>query len=263
MEATIHPNDFSNLLRCISLLNGICTDVDIRKGILRQRSNDRASIFEADLTPLVSDCDIVMSGLKSKLSLLKGLSKQEVKITSTESEIFFSGERSTFQFTNSHPYSPHNGFISSEELGRIFTLREEDVVLEYSIDKETCKLMKVISSQFKIVSFQIFFEGDTASIIATTTDRRQYSKIEHGIPVKAPLKCFSNLVVEPFFLDHDGDMLLKMYNVQETVCVNKFKTLVGKITVVVYGRSQLIEESELDTSESNRENSTQGMDPSD
>ena len=253
MEVTIHPNDFSNLLRCLSLLNGICADVDIRKGILRQKSNDRANIFEADLTPLVSDCDIVMSGLKSKLPLLKGLSRQEVKITSTESDISFSGERSTFQFTNSHPCSPHNEFISSEELANIFPLREEDVALEYSIDKETSKLMKVVSSQLKIVSFQVSFEGNTASIIATTTDTRQYSRIEYGIPIKAPMKCFSSLVVTPFIMDHDGDILLKMYNTQETVCVNKFKTLVGKITVVVYGRSQLIEESELDASEPNAE----------
>jgi len=186
-----------------------------------------------------------LSNVKSKVSMLKGLSRQKVKITSSDNNISFLGERSTLKFDNPRLDFLDNKFISSEDLAKIFTLREEDVVLEYSIDKETCKLMKVISSQFKIVSFQIFFEGDTASIIATTTTKDQYSRIEHGIPIKAPMNGFSNVVAEPFLLDHDGDIILKMYNIQETVCVNKFKTLVGKITVVVYGRSQLVKKNEL------------------
>jgi hypothetical protein len=262
METTIHSNDFSNLLRCLSLLKGVCADVDIRKGILRQRSDDRANIFEMDLTPLVSECDIVLSKLKSRLPLLKELTKQEVKITSTENDIFFSGERSTFKFNKPPLDFLDNKFIPDQEISKMFTLREEDVILEYSIKKETSKLMKTISNQFNIVSLQVSFERNSASIIATTTDRSQYSRIACGIPIKAPVKCFSNLVVTPFIIDHDGDILLKMYNVQDSVCVNKFKTLVGKITVTVYGRSQLIEDDELDNSKDNTGDSTQEMDPS-
>ncbi len=263
MEVTIHPKDFSNLLRCLSLLNNNSNDVEIRGGILRQRSNNNACIFEMDLTPLVSDCDLVLSNIKSKLSLLKALSKQEVKVTAIDNDIFFSGERSTFKFEMPRIDFMDNKFISGEEFARIFTLREEDVVLEYALGKDIFSLMKVTSGQFKIASFQISFEGSTAAIIATNTNKSHYCKIEQGIPIKKPFKGFSNLVVTPFLIDHDGDILLKMYNFQETVCVNKFKTLVGKITVVVCGRSQLIEESEPDTSESNRENSTHGVDPSD
>jgi hypothetical protein len=249
MEVTIHPNDFSNLIRCLSLLKDKCNDVRICEGILRQRTNDKANVFEMDLTPLVSDCDIVLSNVKSKISMLKGLSGQKVKITSTDNNISFLGEPSMFKFDNPRLNFLDNKFMSSEELGKIFPLKEEDVVLEYYIGKETSRIMKVISSQFHIVSFNVCFEGDTASIIATATSKDHYARIEHGIPIKGPLKCFSNLVVTPFLLDHDGDTLLKMYNVQETVCINKFKTLVGKATVTVYGRSQLIEEEESDNSE--------------
>jgi hypothetical protein len=263
MEVTIHANDFLNLLRCLSLLKDDFNDVKIREGILRQRSNNKANIFEMDLTPLVSECDIVLSHLKQKLPLLKGLSRQEVKITSTDDTISFLGERSIFKFTNPRPDFLDNKFISSEELNNIFHLREKNVVLEYPISKETSKLMKVITSQFNIVSFQVSFEGDTASIIATTTDKKQYSRIEQGIPIKAPMKCFSNLVVTPFFIDHDGEILLKMYKIQEDVFINKFKTLIGKITVNVYCRSQLIEDNELDNSEANTGDSTQESDPSD
>lgn len=242
MEFTIHPNDFSNFLRCLSLLKDDCNDVDIRGGILRQRTNYKENIIEMDLTPLVSDCDIVLSNLKQKLPLLKGLSGQEVNITSTDNNISFSGERSIFKFENPRTDFLDNKFIPGQELVNIFTLREEDVILEYAISKETSKLMKVIQTQFNIVSFQICFEGDNASIVSTTTSKDQYSRIEYGISVRRPLKCFANVVVTPFLIDHDGDILFKMYNVQETVCVNKFKTLVGKISVIFYGRSQFIEQ---------------------
>lgn len=242
MEFTIHPNDFSNFLRCLALLQDDCNDVDIREGILRQRTNLKENIIEMDLTPLVSDCDIVISNLKQKLPLLKGLSGQEVKITSADNNISFSGERSIFKFVNPRTDFLDNKFIPGQELANIFTLREEDVILEYAISKETSKLMKVIQRQFNIVSFQIYFEGDNASIVSTTTSKDQYSRIEHGIPLKRTLKCFANVVVTPFVLDHDGDNLFKMYNIQETLCVNKFKTLVGKISVLFYGRSQFIEQ---------------------
>ncbi len=242
MELTIHPTDFSNFLRCLSLLQDDCNDVDIREGILRQRTNLRENIIEMDLTPLVSDYDIVLSNLKQKLPLLKGLSGHEVKINSTDNSISFSGERSIFKFVNPRMDFLDNKFMSSQELAKIFTLREEDVILEYAISKETSKLMKVIQRQFHVISFQICFEGDNASIVSTTTSKDQYSGIERGIPIRRPLKCFANVVVTPFLIDHDGDILFKMYNVQETLCVNKFKTLVGKISVIFYGRSQLIEE---------------------
>ena len=263
MEVTINPKDFSNLLRCLSLLKNNCNDVEIRGGILRQRTNNRACIFEMDLTPLVSDCDLVLSNVKNKLSLLKTISKQEVKVCITDNDISFSGERSTFKFAMPRPDFLDNKFLSGEDFARIFTLREEDVILEYAVTKDISSLMKVTSGQFKIVSFQISLEGATAAIIATTTDKKQYSRIEQGIPIKKPLKCFSNIVVEPFLIDHDGDILFKMYNVQDTICIDTFETSIGKITIKVYCRSQLIEELELDNSEPNAEQSPDAINTGD
>jgi len=131
------------------------------------------------------------------------------------------------------------------------------VMLEYYIGKETSKLMRVIRNQFNVVSFQVSFEEDVASITATTQSKDQYSGIEHGIPLKRPFKGLSNIDVDPFLIDHDGDILFKMYQVEDAVCVNKFKTLIGKITVVVYGRrSPLIKENELDNSTINNEGSS-------
>ena len=238
----LEAKDFSNFLRCLSTLKDVFKDADIRGGVLRQRSTDKASIFEMDLSPLISDCDICIDNLKGKLTLLKGLSKQAVQITITDNEIYFSSQRSIFSFDKPNPSFLGNKFMTKEELANIFTLNEQDLVLEYPVKKDLCNLMKVTARQFDIVSFQISFEGDTASITASTVDKKQHSEMEYGIPIKKTLKCFSNIVVTPFLIDHDRDILFKMYDIQNTLCINKFAALIGKIAVDVYCRSQLIEE---------------------
>lgn len=243
MEVTIHPNDFSNLLRCLALLKDNCIDADIIGGVLRQRTDNKANIVEMDLTPLISDCDIAIPNVKSKLPLLRGLAKQEVKIRFADDTISFLGERFTYEFRLPRRDFLENKFISSQELANIFSLREEDVVCEYTINKETFRLMKVISSQFNILSFQMFFEEDTASIIASTTNKDQYARIARGIPFKAPWKGFSNLVTTPFLIDWDGDIFFKMFKVQEDLCINKFRTSIGKISVILYCRTQLLKET--------------------
>ena len=243
-EITLEAKDFLNFLRCLSVMKDICKDVDIRGGVLRQRSTDKASIFEMDLSPLISDCDICIDNLKGKFTLLKGLSKQEVQITITDDEIYFSGKPSTLKFKKLNPSFLDNKFMSSEEFSNLFTLREEDLVLEHVVTKDISNFMKLTASQFNIVSFQVLFNGNVASITASTTSKDKYSEIEYGIPLRKPLKGFLNIVATPFLLDHDRDMLFKMYNLQETLFISKFTASIGKIAVDVYGRGQLVEEKE-------------------
>ena len=247
-DMKLEAKDFSNLLRCLSILKGICNDLDIRGGVLRQRSTDKSSIFEMDLRPLISDCDIPLSDLESNLNLLKGLSKQGVQITVTDDKTYFSGKHSTFDFKNPRQDFMDNKFISNEEFLTIFTLREEDLVLEYMVTKDISNVMKLTAGQFKIVSFQIRFHGDTASITAAPSGKKQHVEIEYGIPVKKPFKGFSNVVNTPFLLDRDKNILFKMYNVQEDIFISKFTSSIGKIAVDIYSRSQLMEDEEGSTS---------------
>ena len=137
--------------------------------------------------------------------------------------------------------------MSDEEFSNLFTLKEEDVVLQYVATKDLSNFMKVTAQQFNIVSFQVRFDGNVASITASTPSMEQYSELEYGIPVKKPFEGFSNIVTTPFLLDHDKGMLFKMYNVQESVCINKFTASIWRVTVDVYGRSQLLENEESST----------------
>lgn len=243
-EVNLDNTKFSDFLRVLSLLKDICNDCEIRSGILRQRSNDKANIFEIDLTPLISSSDILISNLKQKLDLLKCFVGQEVKIEYNDQEVCFSDQLSVIKFVNPRLDFMDNKYISEEEFSRIFTLRDEDLLLDYEIQSTISDRMKIIAQGFNIVSFQVLFEGDFSSILATTTSKDQSAKIVTGIPVNQSLSCFSNLVVTPFVIDHDQNMNLKMYNVQETICVNKFSATIGDVNINIFSRSQLIEEKE-------------------
>jgi len=243
-EVNLDNTKFSDFLRVLSLLRDICNDCEVRGGILRQRSNDKANIFEMDLRPLISSADILISNLKQKLDLLRCFVGQEVKIEYNDQDVCFSDQFSVIKFVNPRLDFMDNKYISDEEFSRIFTLREEDLLLDYEIQSTISERMKIIAQGFNIVSFQVLFEGDFSSIMATTTSKDQSARIVGDIPVNQTLNCFSNLVTTPFVIDHDQNMNLKMYNVQETVCVNKFAASIGNVNINIFSRSQLIEEKE-------------------
>ena len=60
----IDKDQFAEILRCLSLLKDECNDVDIRGGMIRQRSNEKISVFEIDLSPIISDIDLAITDLK-------------------------------------------------------------------------------------------------------------------------------------------------------------------------------------------------------
>lgn len=244
MEVNIDVQKFDGFLRCLSILRDICNDVEIRGGVIRQRSNDKANIFEIDLRPIILESDIIISNLKQKLDLLRCFTGRQVKFVTDEQDVLFSDDYSEIKFINPRLDFLDNKFMTEQEFSSIFTLREEDVLLDIIVEKFISERMKVIAQVFNIVSFQMFFEGDMASIKASTTSKDQRATIVSKIPVNQNLTCFSNLVTTPFIIDSDTNIALKMYNVQDSLCINRFTASIGDCNISVFTRSQFIEHKE-------------------
>ena len=85
--------DFNTFLRCLINLKEICNDVDIRSGIIRQRTNDLTSVFEMDLTSIIGDVALPIAGLKKRLDLFKTFTGQnvvcEITVGENESESYY------------------------------------------------------------------------------------------------------------------------------------------------------------------------------
>jgi len=70
-QVNLSMENYEQFLRCLSILKDVCNDADIRDGILRQRTNDSANVFEIDMIPIINTLDIPLVNLKQKLDLLK------------------------------------------------------------------------------------------------------------------------------------------------------------------------------------------------
>ncbi len=248
-QVNLSMEDYEQFLRCLSILKDVCNDADIHDGILRQRTNDSANVFEIDMTSVIDTIDIPLVNLKQKLDLLKIFINQNSDQSQTvdisvddDGNFTFSDEYSSIKFQGPELEYMDNRFITEEELETIFTLNEEDIILQTNIELNISDRMRIIAQNFNVTSTQIEFEEENASICMETPGHDQSAKILSNITLEQPMTCNSSLINTPFIIDHDGKIELKMYNYQEQICSNTFKTSISDIDITIYGRSSLNEE---------------------
>jgi len=237
----LDSEQFTDFLRCLSLLKDICNDADVREGIIRQRSNDNSSIFEVDMHSLIQNINLPISNLKQKLDLFKIFSEQDEVAISVDGETFsISDQYSTLRFTSPKLDFMDNKFMSEEELNSIIILSEEDLVLGCEVLKVISDRIRIITQSFNVNTVKVNFSGETASITAETQSKDQQARVLSEIVSNRVMECTSNLVAIPFVIDHDGDMEFRMYNVKENVSVNMFSAKIAEVGITIYSRSLLV-----------------------
>jgi hypothetical protein len=253
-NVTLNSEKFNSLLRCFISLKEVCNDVDIRSGIIRQRSNDKTSIFEVDMTPLfngdggdvdMTNINIAISDIKSKLDLLKAFSGQDInlEIVGGENSYFvLSDQFSSVKFVSPALQFMDNKYMNEEQLEAIFKLDEEDLILEHPISNMITDRIKVITTSFHTDVIQVNFRGEEAVVTAATQAKDQFAKIITGITTNIIINnCTANLSNIPFTLDHDTVVDFKMYkDPNQDVSLNKFVTTIGDVTLAIFTRSSII-----------------------
>lgn len=249
---SLEAEQYNDFLRCLTNLKEVCNDVDIRGGIIRQRTNGNTSIFEINISSLVDDISIAITDLKQKLELLKTFQGQDVDIEIEESSagehgyFTFSDEFSSIRIVSPTPEFVDNKFMSEEELGSIFSASEDDLIMEHDLSQIITDRVSTITQNFNVEAIRVVFEGETASILAATQAKDQVAKFVSGIDMNVEIQNYiSNLSVIPFKIDHDTDVEFKMYkDPNQNNALNKFSTTLGDIDINIYSRSSLIEEEE-------------------
>jgi hypothetical protein len=246
---SLEAEQYNDFLRCLTNLKDVCNDVDIRGGIIRQRTNGNTSIFEIDITSIVDDMTIAITDIKTKLDLLKTFQGQDVNIDIEDgpgAHFIFSDQFSSIRIVSPTPEFVDNKFMSEEELGNIFNSTEEDLILEYDISQMITDRVSAITQNFNVEAIKVEFRGTTASIIAATQAKDQIARFISGIETNVEIENHSsNLSVIPFKIDHDTDVEFKMYkDPNQNNALNKFATTLGEIDIKIYSRSSIIEEEE-------------------
>lgn len=238
---------FESLIRCISLFQDICTDIDIKNGFIRQRSNDRSTIFEIDLTTIIDDCSFPILQLKDKLPLLKLLRGNDVDINLKENEYYeISDNESKFKFRIPETEYIDNKFMDIEELNSMFILQDTDVILTSNISLTVSNRIKVVKDVYNTNNIFVEFKGDIASIYSKTESNDQSVVFIKDIQTEKELNALSIPVSLPFTIDHDNDILLEMFNYESNISINKFSTKIDSIDIILYSRSELIDSEEED-----------------
>jgi len=256
ISATLNAERYNDLLRAFLAIKDICNDVDMREGIIRQRSNDKTSIFEIDLTPLfeeanvdISQVNIAISAIKDKIDLLKAFAGQEVEIVIEPGEGgFFSiaDEFSLVKFVFPSLQFMDNKYMTRENLNIMFETSDDDLILEYDISNMMSERIKVITSSFHTDVIQVKFEGEEAIAVAATQAKDQFAEIIKGITMNKVIEgCSVNLSNIPFGLDHDTKIEFKMYkDPNQDISLNTFTTSVGVVQVSIFTRSAIISDND-------------------
>ena len=253
MTRTINLNEeeYNDFLRCLTNLKEICNDVDIRDGVIRQRSNDLTSVFEMNLSPIINDASIPITNLKKKLDLLKTFVGQEVTIeivegeTESESHFIVSDDQSSIKFLFPALEFMDNKMMTQEELDNIFNLDEEDLILANDLSSVITERIRVITDNFNTQAIQVKFENDNATISAITQSKDQFAKFKSDIPCNIDFGGIynSNLSTIPFGIEHDSDLNFKMYkDPDQNVSLNKITTDLGSVDINIYSRSAIVED---------------------
>jgi len=255
MSVNLETEDFNDFVRCLTNLKEVCNDVNIQNGFIRQRTNDKITIFEMDMTDILEDLTMPISNLKKKMDLLKTFVGHDVLIEVVEGE---SEEESYFTFTDEltsiqvkFPFLEFmdNKFIEEDELEKIHDANEEDLIIDIDLDKISTDRIRIITDNFNTEALQVHFINDEAFISSVTQSGDLFAKFKKDIPMNMDFEgnYLSNLSIVPFIIEHDDELNMKMYHDVESQCsLNKITTELGTsgIKINMYCRSSIIEESE-------------------
>jgi len=244
----LDAQQYEDFIRTISLLRDLCSDVDIRDGVIRQRSDDHSCIFEIDISNIISDSpgafnlNIPLTNIRQKIDLLKCFLNEIVEIKVNSSSFSFSDSQTILKFANPNLEFMDNKFMSQEELDSIFVLDGQSPILELDIKESFSNRISIISKSFNMNSLQLLFNGEFADLVTETQSKDQFAKLIGNIHVETDVSIensYSNLVVIPFIIDHDGDIKFNMFRERENICISRFNTCINNVGVNVFIRSSI------------------------
>lgn len=237
-QVNLNSEQYGSLIRTLSVLKDPCNDVVIQNGFIRQRTNDSAAVFEIDLTSLLSTASFIISNIKEKIDILKMFVEHEVEIKVDDTSFTFADPDSSLKI--SHPDKKYldNKFMEETELNTLISVNEDSVLAEHSISPMISERMKIIATGFHVNSFQMIFDGETASIKSRTMSKEQLANLLSNILLSEKITGYSNLVIIPYICDHDGDILCKIYKLNDRfIC--RYSMFVGTIPVTIYTRGEI------------------------
>jgi hypothetical protein len=245
---------YEEFFNCIGNLKDICTDIIIKDSIIRQRTDDKNSIFEMDLNDLFGQpMTIPIAYIKLKFDLFKVFLGQEVTIkihqVADEGESWYEISDSLSRIKFDFPYIDfmQNDFLTDQDLAAIFTCEEDDIILETQIEKTITERIKAITTNFQAHFIRMDFNEDLCSIGTIDAAKTNRVFFLENLPVEMNFDepHLANMTRIPFMINHDTSYTFKLYKQpNEMITQNKITTSIGAVPISIYCKSQLNAENE-------------------
>ena len=246
----LSQEEYNNFIRCLNNLKEICNDIDIREGLVRQRSNDRSCIFEFNMENILPDVTMPISDIKKKLDLLKSFAgtdeiKFDIHTEARESESYFkiSDQYTSIKFMFPARQFLDNQFMLQTELDSVLAINEEGLLLDTTLTELMTDRIRIVTDNFNSPAIQIMFDDDKATIQTQTQSKDQYAVFMKDITTNIVLEepCSVNLVTMLFKMEHDTDVDFKMYkDVERAITVNRLETNIGDVEARIFSKSSIV-----------------------
>jgi len=234
---------FSKFFSIMNLISKICTDMTIKEGVVRQYSDRRHAIFNIDLSDILGDITLYLSGVASKVDLLDPFKKQGVSVKLEETEpgsttgfYIFKDDYSKIEFQKPLERYLNNKYMSQDELTNRLSIDEDGHIFEYQISKflleRLTALQKGLGASIVKLSFRdgkahfIVTAGDKTSTITTVGRLLTIDNLERDIvgdcvfPIQPFLLGGDNVTIKGFFRGNGDTVLLKLNSTVEDVPVD-------------------------------------------
>jgi len=242
---TLTRKQWQSFCKTLQGLARQCNDVVINNGIIRQRSNGSAAIFEVDLRPVVGELTLTISYFKEKLKTLK-IFKSGVTIELGEKEAIFSDGISSLGILNPDRDYLDNEFMSREELESSYpsVFQATSLLIRNRVEKKMIKRIRKALSKLKASNCKIVYKNRFASLIVEK-GMTKFKKSElcvdmiREIPLFKPTIGYTTLSPLPYqSLDFEGDTRWEVYTVGKSF-FSYIYGRIGDITATIYTRGEL------------------------
>jgi len=245
---TIEREKFSKMLNLMALIENYATDCDIQHGRIRQKTNNRQSITDIDLTSILGDNDLSLSLIKSKVQLLKSfeldenvqLNNKNILIESNESNYEFTDPLSKMIFRKPSAKFLDNKHIPDEEFNQIIRCKEENLLFTYTISNYIKRRMSAACLGFDtdLITFNLHELKGSATIQPTNKENttNYIEEITLNKQVSNESFMISNLA---FVLDIASDITLNCYTVTKDVYLCKISQMYFATPVVIYTQAKV------------------------
>jgi len=246
------PNEeFSKFTSVLGIVSKMCTDLTVKDGIICQSSDRRSSILNIDISSILGESTVLISGVSSKVDLLEPFRKQGVDMYLDISHNFYSfrDDLSKLEFTKPIEEYLNNKFRSAEELNSKLMVEKNGTIFEYQISKFLIERLTALQRGLSASTIRFEFNGDKADIVVSASDNPSTTTIGKLVTIENLERNVNGICVfpiQPFLLGGDQINVEGIFRGDGENILLKLNTDINEIPINMWCIAKLVEPEEDD-----------------